>query len=252
MAKFTKNEIMFINSITLDQCHAPNILLRHYSDLGLSDRECLLLISVINSIPDSTHNLQVENLQKYWGCSRNDAEAIIACFVNKGLLTPVSNKQVETTYSLKGFYDELLELWVFLQACPKKNVSQNSQNSQKNQENKKLSPKAIKEVYKLFETEKGQPLTPTEIEKLNHWIIDDNWSAPMIKEALKRAVLHGTSNFAYIDKIFLRWQKNGIKTIEQLETETNQVNEKKASQKRNKKAENIMTNDTDYNDIYKI
>ena len=67
----------------------------------------------------------------------------------------------------------------------------------------------------------------------------------MIKEALKRAVLHGTSNFAYIDKIFLRWQKNGIKTIEQLETETNQVNEKKAPQ-------NIMTNDTDYNDIYKI
>ncbi|MGI5824840.1 MAG: DnaD domain-containing protein [Bacillota bacterium] len=248
MAKFTKNEMQFISNITLNQCHAPNILLRHYGDLGLSDRECLLLISIISAIPKEKQQLSVEDLQKYWSCSRADAEAIIAGFIGKGLLTAVSNKQIETSYSLKGLYDELFELWVFLQACPKANKK-----SAKTDGNK-LSPKTIKGIYRLFENEKGQPLTPTEIEKLNHWIIDDGWSSAMLKEALQRAVLHGTCNFAYIDKIFLRWQKNGIKTMEQLQNEKNDIKESAKEKKSRTQTSTgkIMTNETDYNDVYNL
>lgn len=252
MAKFTKNEIKFISSIAQDQCHAPNLLLRHYQDLELSDRECILLISIMSAIPNGEQEFGAADLQNYWDCSQEDAEAMIAGFVHAGLLTKVSGKGLEPRYSLKGLYEELLEIWVYLQACPpvaqKKNPTPKTASS-----DKKVSPQTIKELYRLFEGEKGQPLTPTEIEKLNHWIIDDGWPAPMIKEALQRAVLHGTCNFAYLDKIFLRWQKNGIKTMEQLQDdEKKQLVDKPKKNRKPIKKEKLMTNDTDYNEIYNL
>ncbi len=252
MAKFTKNEIKFISSIAQDQCHAPNLLLRHYQDLELSDRECILLISIMSAIPNGKQELCTADLQNYWDCSREDAEAMVTGFVHAGLLTKVSTKGLEPRYSLKGLYDELLELWVYLQACPTAPQKKNSI-AKKSSYDKQLSPETVKELYRLFEGEKGQPLTPTEIEKLNHWIIDDGWPASMIKEALQRAVLHGTCNFAYIDKIFLRWQKNGIKTMEQIQEDEKKesVNKPKKNRKETKK-EKLMTNDTNYNDIYNL
>ena len=258
MAKFTKNEMNFINSITLEQSHIPSLLLRHYTELGLSDRECLWLIAVINSVPPGNELVKAADLQNFLEISREEAEAIIAGFVNKGSLKVSGVKQIETAYSLKGLYEEMFELWVFLQACPKKaNTEQKAEINYNSNKNKNLSPQIIKQTYSLFENEKGQPLTPTEIEIINHWLIDESWPAEMIKEALQRAVLHATCNLAYIDKILLRWQKDGIKTMEQLQAESTEFQQKHnkqtdKKQRTAKKKTNIMTNETDYNDIYNL
>ena len=248
MSKFTKSELSFINEITLDQCHVPTFLLKHYADLGLTEKECLLMISVLNAVPNGCDFLNVCDLQKFLNINQADAESIVAGFVSKGFLTKINDKAINTKYSLKNLYMEMLELWVYLQACPEK---QNDSNCTVCNETK-VSADYIKQIYSLFEAEKGQPLSPTEIERLNHWIIDDNWSAEMIKEALSRAVMHGTCNFAYIDKILLRWKKTGIKVIQQLETEDEEVVVKKKAGKKVKNKEKILTNQTDYNDIYKL
>lgn len=247
MTKFTKNEINFINEITLNQAHVPSFLLKYYGELGLNDKDCLRLIAVINAIPQGSNDLSTEDLQSFLGCAAEEAEAIIAGFVKRGLLIRSgSAKQVKSHYSLKKFYDEMLELWVYVQACPERKANTDKPKQQ-------LTPDDIKQIYKLFEGEKGQPLSPTEMEKLNQWIIEDNWSAEMMKEALQRAVLHGTCNFAYIDKILLRWQKSGISQLEQLQDEKaeHESKKKKKSFKGGSK-EKIMTNETNYNDIYKI
>ena len=101
----------------------------------------------------------------------------------------------------------------------------------------------------MFEAEKKQPLSPTELEKLSKWLIDDGWSGEMLKEALGRAVMHDTVSFAYIDKILLRWQKEGISTLGQLETEKPHQ-PKKTKTKKAVKGE-MFTNKTNYDDIYK-
>lgn len=254
MTKFTKNEINFINEITLEQCHIPTFLLKHYSELGLNDKDCLHLLAVLNAMPKDRGDLSVEDLQSFLDCQPAEAEAIIAGFVKRGVLSRAGTaKQVENRYCLKNFYEEMYELWYYLQACPEKKAAAAEQKSNAAAQN--LTSEDIKQIYKLFESEKGQPLSPTEIEKLNHWIIDDNWSAEMIKEALQRAVLHGTCNFAYIDKILLRWQKAGITLLTQLEDENaeqqSKGNKKKSPAKSGDK-EKIMTNETNYNDVYKI
>ena len=38
MTKLTKNEIDFINNIFTDKAYAPALLLRHYPELGLTER----------------------------------------------------------------------------------------------------------------------------------------------------------------------------------------------------------------------
>lgn len=251
MGKFTKNEINFINEMTFNQYHIPRFLLRHYHDLGLNDQECIWLIAILNAVPKGKDTMTASDLCKALCFQPQDAEAVIAAFVKKGLLKKVSGTQIENRYTIKKIYEEMLELWVFRQACPESDCEQSAE---KNANEKNLTPDDIKKIYRLFESEKGQPLSPTEIEKLNHWIIDDNWSAEMIKEALQRAVLHGTCSFAYIDKILLRWQKAGIRHLSQLENEDAELKKTKKhkSEKKNANKEKILTNDTDYNDIYKI
>ena len=74
---------------------------------------------------------------------------------------------------------------------------------------------------------------------------------------MQRAVLHGTCNLAYIDKILLRWQKDGIKNMEQLQAEAAEIQQKQIKQadkkqRTAKKKTNIMTNETNYNDIYNL
>lgn len=250
MNEFTKNELSFINEINIEQCHVPTFLLKHYEDLGLTEKECLSLIAVLNAIPPGCKYLTACDLQSFLGISQANAESVIAGLITKGFVCKINNKDISPKYSLEKLYLEMFELWVYLQACPEKQSNRNCINHNKN----KVSSEEIKQLYSLFEAEKGQPLSPTEIEKLNRWIIDDNWSAEMIKEALSRAVLHGTCNLAYIDKILLRWQKSGIKHIQQLDSADNEytTNSKKQTGKSIKKKENILTNETDYNDIYKM
>lgn len=250
MTKFTKNTINFINEITLNQCHIPSLLLKHYAELGLNDKDCLRLMALINAIPQGKTDLSVSDLQNFLGCPVAEAEAIIAGFAKRGFISRVSGGQVENRYSLKKFYDEMLELWVFLQACPERqNIAAETAQTAARQN---MTPDDIKQIYKMFEAEKGEPLSPTEMEKLNHWIIDDNWSAEMMKEALQRAVLHGTSHFAYIDKILLRWQKAGITQLSQLAAEDTEPKPPKKKTAKKASKEKIMTNETDYNDVYKI
>lgn len=256
MTKLTKNEIDFINNIFTDKAYAPALLLRHYPELGLTERECLWLIAVINSVSAESHLLKSENLQSFLHISRNEAEAIIACFIKKGFLTAADGNIIEPAYSLTGFYKELFELSVYLQVYGEQSKRQ-AKAIPRQKTADCLTPQIIKQIYSFFENEKGQPLTPTEIEKINHWLIDESWPPEMLKEALQRAVLHGTCNLAYIDKILLRWQKDGIKTMEQLQTEQdNAVGKSKApaakKQRTAKSKHNIMTNETDYNDIYNI
>lgn len=70
-------------------------------------------------------------------------------------------------------------------------------------------------IYQSFEKEFGRPLSPIELDKINNWMTESQEF--IIREALKRAVLAGKFSFSYIDSILLRWKKNNIRTIQQIE-----------------------------------
>ena len=99
---------------------------------------------------------------------------------------------MEDIVILDGFYEKLTFLTI-------DNVS-NNDNTDSN-------------IYELIEKEFGRTLSSMEYEIIKAWL-NDNISEELIKEALKEAVYNGVSNLRYIDTILYTWNKNGIKTVE--------------------------------------
>ena len=85
------------------------------------------------------------------------------------------------------------------------------------------------EIFSTFEKEFGRPLSPLEYEQITQW--EKDFSAELILEALKRAVLGGKRNFKYINSILLEWKKNTIRTVQEVQ-EHDEAFEKRKSQAR--------------------
>ena len=79
--------------------------------------------------------------------------------------------------------------------------------------NKKVIKNTEKNIFELFESEFGRPLSPMEYEFINAWI-NSGMNEDLIREALKEATYNGVSNLRYIDKIIYEWTKKGYKTVE--------------------------------------
>ena len=251
MIKQNQLEAKFYQSLMQDHTVIPNLLLRHYTEIGLSDHDCLLFIFIIGAFPKQKQQVTFSQLKEIWAGEEQELHSILVDFTKRGFLTQIKQDTIEDTYSLDGFYHKLLELWVYLHACPQEE-SYNNLTKQITAQSINMKEQ-IKQVYRLFEGEFGRPLSPTEIETINKGLIEDHWNAVMIKEALKRAVLHGTDNLIYIDRILLRWQKEGIATLQQLSEESYPMKIAQTKQRENKKrrAAKILENETDYGDIYR-
>lgn len=98
----------------------------------------------------------------------------------------------------------------------------------------------------MFEAEFARPLSPLELQKLNAWLITDGWQPAMLREAARRAVLHGALSLAYIDKILLRWRSEGIVTPEQLADDVPEKATKLKARRGKKAAEPSFDSETDY------
>lgn len=71
-------------------------------------------------------------------------------------------------------------------------------------------------VFETIEKEFGRTLSPMEYEIIKAWI-ENGISNELIIEALKEATFNGVSNLRYIDKILYEWEKDGVKTKEDVE-----------------------------------
>lgn len=229
-----------MQSLYLDVAPVPSFLLAHYADLGLTDADMLNLARLLACREGGDDVLSPELLKRHFAGREDELSAFLARMEQKGL---VGRDEFTGACRLDGLYQHLLELWVFNNSVPAKESAQPNA-----QEEAAKNATAIKNVYALFEAEFARPLSPMELQKLNAWLITDGWSATMLAEAVSRAVMHGALSLAYIDKILLRWQKDGITTPEQL-AEEGARREKARQTKRAAKpkvAEPSFTNNTDY------
>ncbi len=156
--------------------------------------------------------------------------AALAALQQQGVLERLEDVP-GVVFSLAGLYNKLLELWVFQHSVPA------ATNAEVEPEPAAVDEReVIRAAYQLFEGEFARPLSPLELEKLNAWLIADRWDFALLKEAMRRAVLHNALNLAYIDKILLRWKREGITSMEQLlASEANQEAETSAD-KTNRRA----------------
>ena len=156
------------------------LMLKHLKNLNLSLNEFLLILYFINEEPF----LDLVKIKDVLNFSDEEILNLYSDLLSKGLIEVIVEKKdnrVNETISLELFYDKL----VF--------------NSTKNEENNT-------DVFSKFEREFGRTLSPIEYERINSWI-SSGVSDDMIVSALNEAVINGSPNIRYIDKIIYEWSK---------------------------------------------
>ncbi len=208
----------------------PNLILKYYPKIGITDSEMMLVIQLIYlQTATNQHFPPLDVLAQYMSGEESKIKADLASLIEKGIINiehiySEANDEIIPVYSFEPLFEKVSELW----ACEKVRVYQQMKKSLKEHDQKNRAVKnrnrqpAFAKVCRAFEKEFGRPLSPMEIEQISLWLDDVDGRPDLILEALKRAVLLGKHNFKYIDSILLEWQKNSLKTItDVLEYEAN-------------------------------
>ena len=176
----------------------PLFLLKNYKKFNIDLNEFVFLMYLYN-LGDKT----VFNPNKFASELNMDLADVMSII---GILTDKKIIRVEVIKNDKGLMEEVVLLddffnkitYIFLDEFNKGIDKDNSS------------------IFSMIEKEFGRTLSPIEIEIINAWL-EHNFSEDIIKEAVKEAVFNGVSNLKYIDRILYEWDKNGIKTIKDVE-----------------------------------
>ncbi len=185
----------------------PNMLIKTYKKIGLSDNECMLFIQLHVFIESGNYFPTPVELSERMSGSSDEVSAMLRSLIGRGVLGMDQFEDKE-----KGVYFEaytLQPLWNrLLQSLKEEEQVQKEVHKEHQEQN----------VFVRFEKEFGRPLSPMELETLKIWMDEDQQSPELILSALKESVLSGKLNFRYIDRILFEWKKNGINSPEAAKT----------------------------------
>lgn len=179
----------------------PSYAFTAIKKLGLTCNEFLLLIYFWNS-PNSAFDIaKIASLLKL------GEEEIMVAF------NSLLGKKVISLDSLKdgnGKRTELVNLDYFYRLVEESLIKEEKEEEKK-------------DIYTIFESEFGRPISSMEYEIIRAWI-EKGFSEELILGALKEAVYNGVNNLRYIDKILYEWQRKGYKTMKEVNSRTKEVN----------------------------
>ncbi len=193
-----------IDLIKNEPFYVPNILLKNYRKLNITDSELIVLIYLINT--DISFN--PKQIAKDLNFDLNEVMNIITSLTEKNILKiDIINKKVrEEIINLEELYKKLGFIVVNDEIKEKTN-----------------------NIFDVFEKEFGRTLSPMDYEIISEW--QKNYHDELILLALKEAVFNGVNNLRYIDKILIDWNKKGIKNEQDIINDRKKFQNKKQNKK---------------------
>lgn len=194
---------LFITWMEKGMIHIPVVLLEKYKQLGLNEKEFILLLHLISFIEKGNDFPTPEQI-----CNKMNDISSLECSQMIGKLVQREIIRIEESHSADHVRYEKYSLKPLWNKLAQEMIS--------DQRKKDLETALLQEqdLYTIFEKEFGRPLSPMECESLAMWIDEDGQTPEIIKAALREAVLSEKLNFRYIDRILFDWKRNGINTIE--------------------------------------
>ncbi|WP_339227998.1 DnaD domain-containing protein [Oceanobacillus sp. FSL K6-2867] len=181
--------------ILLNQLQIPIELLSKYKQLGLNEKEVMLVLQLLRFLQNRNDFPTPYELSLNVTMDEQECANLLRKLVQKNVLGIEKKenemKQLSEAYSLDPLWEKL-----FLQE-------------------EKHEEQTIGTIFVVFEQEFGRPLSPFEIETINAWIDEDEIAPALIKAGLRESVLMGKLNFKYIDRILREWKKKGIHSVDQ-------------------------------------
>ncbi|MCP8616667.1 DnaD domain-containing protein [Salirhabdus salicampi] len=191
------NNAFFYQTLLLDQMTIPKKLILSYKQLRLNEIDFMVLLHIYRLQVEGIKLPSVQTLGELMTKSEQEIAQTLRSLMKKGLISIEQHEEenvIHEWYSLDPLWKKLYE----------ESDKSSTDLSQKDEN-----------IFILFEQEFGRALSPIEIETVNQWIDQDQFSNDMIKAALREAVLMGKLSFRYIDRILSEWKKKGIKTVDQ-------------------------------------
>lgn len=188
--------------ILLHQTSIPTKLLTSYKQIGLSENELVILLHIHRFLQEGIEFPTPAQLSSFVNASEHTCAQTLRTLIQKDVLAIIENKSNTHTYSESYSLEPLWEKLFTKESYEIKDTK---------------SPEQTNEgtLFILFEQEFGRPLSPFEIETISIWLDEDQMQPALIKAALREAVLIGTLNFKYIDRILRNWKQKGVQSVEQ-------------------------------------
>ncbi|ANZ58192.1 hypothetical protein BGL34_01290 [Fructilactobacillus lindneri] len=201
--------------LNLGSINVSGFLLTNFPKLGIDSAELIIILELnyFRTQGDSFPNAQ--KLSTVTGLTESEVYEILHQLVAKKLISiKTSNTTNKDEYSLEPLINKMNQLMDNKETIPnyKMDVSKTKNNNEKN---------AKKETFDMISSEFGRMLSPLELETINAWFDEDNYSPKLVNLALKEAVLNQVYNLKYMDRILINWKKSNIQTAAQVEDQRN-------------------------------
>ncbi|WP_057896210.1 DnaD domain-containing protein [Liquorilactobacillus oeni] len=187
------------------QTTISNLILRNYPSLGLDEAELVLLMELMSEQQAGSLFPSIEKTAQRMGKEIKEVYQMLHGLIEKKVMQIVSvpdeDGKSQDVYRFDLLYEKL-------EILGKRKQQSEGQNNRKAAQDK---------VYSSIEVEFGRPLSPIEIETIDSWLHQDNYAPDLIILALREAVLNQAYSLKYIDKILLSWERQNIKTAQDVE-----------------------------------
>jgi DNA replication protein len=205
------------------ETNISNLLLHHYKELGMTTSQFVLYLQFKSYQARGVMNPDIRTIAKHLGTNERQ--------VFEQLHQMMTNKLVEQRVRklADGKEDAIYDFSLLINKLAL--FDDHEQTTVKQEE----TATARELTFNQLEAEFGRPLSSMELQIVNDWLDKDNYSAAMIKLALRQAVMNSALNLQYIDRILQSWDRQGLRTERDINEHERQFEQRQSTKQTAKK-----------------
>ncbi|MCC4420895.1 DnaD domain protein [Limosilactobacillus reuteri] len=206
------------------ETNISNLLLHHYKELGMTTSQFVLYLQFKSYQDRGIMNPDVRTIAKNLGTKERQVFEQLHQMMTNHLVEQKMRKMED------GKEDAIYDFSLLINKLALLNENDQEETIKVENTNSRV------ETFNQLEAEFGRPLSSMELQIVNDWLDKDNYSAIMIKLALRQAVMNSALNLQYMDRILQSWDRQGLRTERDInEHEKRFEQRKEAGQKLEKK-----------------
>ncbi len=203
------------------ETNISNLLLHHYKELGMTTSQFVLYLQFKSYQDRGIMNPDVRTIAKNLGTKERQVFEQLHQMMTNHLVEQKMRKMED------GKEDAIYDFSLLINKLALLNENDQAATVKVENTNNRV------ETFNQLE---GRPLSSMELQIVNDWLDKDNYSAIMIKLALRQAVMNSALNLQYMDRILQSWDRQGLRTERDInEHEKRFEQRKEAGQKPEKK-----------------
>ena len=182
------------------ETNISNLFLHHYKELGMTTSQFVLYLQFKSYQDRGIMNPDIRTIAKNLGTKERQVFEQLHQMMTNHLVEQKMRKMED------GKEDAIYDFSLLINKLALLNENDQEETIKVENTNSRV------ETFNQLEAEFGRPLSSMELQIVNDWLDKDNYSAIMIKLALRQAVMNSALNLQYMDRILQSWDRQGLRT----------------------------------------